>query len=328
MAGQNSPAMSLIFVADRYESIRETIDHIRRQTARDRLEVVIVVPSAEALEGSDLEAFRHVRIVELGGPLTSLSRARAAGIRRASAPVIALTETHSFPDRGWAEALIKAHQGPWAGVAPVVAPANPRGSLSRAVFVVGFGAWAAPVEAGPVEGLPGNNGSYKRDLLLGYGDRLDTMMMPEMTLQQELRSKGHRFCLEPAGENPPRQREPAALVGPAPLAHRTSHRRREGGGLGCLEAALVRRGRPAHSARAAAAHATHRPPSGAWRLLSRRPPGAGAGARRGVRRRADRLRVRRRKVRGEDDRHLHPSRRSRQTARSPLRRSARWLKGP
>jgi hypothetical protein len=198
MAGQNSPAMSLIFVADRYESIRATVGHIRRQTARDRLEVVIVVPSAEALEGSDLEAFRHVRIVELGGPLTSLSRARAAGIRRASAPVVALTETHSFPDPGWAEALIKAHQGPWAGVAPVVASANPRGSLSRAVFLVGFGAWAAPLEAGPVEGLPGNNGSYKRDLLLGYGDRLDTMLMPEMTLQQELRSNGHRFYLEPA----------------------------------------------------------------------------------------------------------------------------------
>ena len=45
-----SPEMSVVIVTpDRYETIRKTMDHLRVQTARHRLEIVIVAPSAARL---------------------------------------------------------------------------------------------------------------------------------------------------------------------------------------------------------------------------------------------------------------------------------------
>jgi hypothetical protein len=37
---RDSPQMSVVIVADHYETIRKTMRHIRAQTVRDRLEIV------------------------------------------------------------------------------------------------------------------------------------------------------------------------------------------------------------------------------------------------------------------------------------------------
>ena len=45
--------------------------------------------------------------------------------------------------------------------------------------------------------LPGHNSSYRRDVLLSYGDRLEAMMDAETVLHWDLRAGGHRLYLEP-----------------------------------------------------------------------------------------------------------------------------------
>jgi hypothetical protein len=47
------------------------------------------------------------------------------------------------------------------------------------------------------EHLPGHNSSYKRPVLLEYGDRLPKMLGSESVLHWDLSSKGERLCLEP-----------------------------------------------------------------------------------------------------------------------------------
>lgn len=48
MSDRPSPDMSVVLVTpDRYETIRQTIKHLRAQTVRDRLEVIIVAPSSQ-----------------------------------------------------------------------------------------------------------------------------------------------------------------------------------------------------------------------------------------------------------------------------------------
>ena len=59
----------------------------------------------------------------------------------AHAPIVALAEDHCFPEPGWADALIRAHQGPWAVVGPVVRNANPATIVSWCDFVIGYGPW-------------------------------------------------------------------------------------------------------------------------------------------------------------------------------------------
>ncbi|HEX8648027.1 MAG TPA: glycosyltransferase [Thermoleophilaceae bacterium] len=193
------PELSVILVTpDRYETIRRTIAWLRAQTVRESIEVVIVAPSREVLQPDEeeLAAFHGFQVVEVG-TVRSVAAGNAAGVRAASAPVVVFGEDHSYPQPGWAEALIEAHRGPWAAVGPVVANANPRSAVSWADFLPGYGPWLDPTPGGPVTYLPGHNSSYKRDLLLELGDDLDPMLNAESVLHWELGARGHELYLEP-----------------------------------------------------------------------------------------------------------------------------------
>ncbi len=197
-----TPEMSVILATpDNEKSIRRTIEHLRQQTVRNRLELVIVAPSKAQLnfDQSELESFFKVLMVEVG-EIRSIAKANAAGIRRATAPIIALAEDHSFPTPGWAKALIEAHRQPWATVGPVVQNANPNTAVSWADFLIGYGPWTDPTPAGVVEFLPGHNSSYKRAILLEYGPTLEAMLEAETVLHWDLRKKGYELYLEPAAK--------------------------------------------------------------------------------------------------------------------------------
>ncbi len=197
------PVMSVIITTpDCYETIRKTIRHLRTQTVRHQLEIVIVAPSAAALllDESELKEFCRVRVVEIGR-VTSIGSANAKGIRHARAPIVALAEDHAFPAPKWAEALIEAHRHPWAAVGAVIRhPNDPRNVIAWADVLIGFGEYLAPVESGVVDRLPGNNSSYKRDVLLEYGSDLDTLMETESLIHTDLRKKGHQLYLESAAQ--------------------------------------------------------------------------------------------------------------------------------
>ena len=85
------PAMSVVIVTpDCYETIGKTMSHLRAQTVRDQLEIVIVGPSTSIVENhvSELACFRTTRVVELER-IRSIAQANAAGARAASGPVVA-----------------------------------------------------------------------------------------------------------------------------------------------------------------------------------------------------------------------------------------------
>jgi len=96
VSDQSSAEMSVVIVTpDHYDTIRKTLRHIRAQNIRDRLEVVIVAPSANGLGLDEAEPreFFQVRVVEVGA-IRSIAWANAAGIRQARAPIVILAEDH------------------------------------------------------------------------------------------------------------------------------------------------------------------------------------------------------------------------------------------
>lgn len=197
---RGAPELSVVIVTpDCYETIRKTMRHLRAQTARKQLEVVIVASSRQQLapDERELEDFFQFRVVEVG-EIRSIAAALAAGIRQASAPVVVISEDHSFPETGWAEALIERHRGPWGAVGPVVRNANPDGLISWADFFLGYGAWLDPMPAGEIQHLPGHNSSYKRAILLDYDRELEAMLEAEFILHEAMKANGHRLYLEPA----------------------------------------------------------------------------------------------------------------------------------
>ena len=196
----SSAELSVVLVAGTGPSgIARTMQHLRAQTARHRLEVLIV---AESSAGFDLAAlgggeFAACRIVEVG-PITERGAAAARGMLAATSPIVGLIEDHSYPEPEWAEALLRAHSGTWTGVGPAVYNANPESVGSWVNYILSYGGFAPPQAAGERDLLPWHNSAYKRDVLLPFADRLGALLEWEGALQAELRARGHTLYLEPA----------------------------------------------------------------------------------------------------------------------------------
>lgn len=196
----NSPELSVILlVPDSYGSVKNTIEHLRQQTARGRLEVVLV--TANALDSRevnpDLETFFPFRIVP--NRFQSVGSGYAAGIRNASAPLVALAEDHSFPEPEWAEVLIQAHAHAQeaAVIGPAVKNANPDSLVSWADLLIAYSPWLDPAQPKEMPHLPGHNSSYKREVLQQYDDELAFLFEAETVLHWKLRRQGYRLLLEP-----------------------------------------------------------------------------------------------------------------------------------
>ena len=179
--------------------IERTMRHLRAQTARDRIELIVVAESARAVDVAALygSEFAACRVVEVG-PITQRGDAAAKGIRVATAPIVAMIEDHSYPEPEWAEALLRAHAGSWTVVGPSVANANPDYTASWVNYVLSYGIFAPPLAAGERDLLPWHNSAYKRDALVPFSDRLGALLEWEGWLQDELRASGHTMYLEPA----------------------------------------------------------------------------------------------------------------------------------
>src|SRR5688500_5467858 len=94
------------------------------------------------------------------------------------------------PDRGsW-----RSVGSGWTGISEC--ESGDRDKLGRPF--PGYGPFLWPTPSREVDFLPGHNSCYKRDVLLGYGDRLESMMESETVLHWDLRANGHRLYLEPA----------------------------------------------------------------------------------------------------------------------------------
>lgn len=195
----SAPALSVVVVTDAYETIRRTLRHVSAQAIADRIELVVVVPRGVEFprDEPELRGLWGVQVIEIES-IESLSRGRAPGILAASAPVVVLTESHVYPEAGWAEALLAAVEEGWAVVGPVVTNANPGSLISWANLFIDYGPWIGGEARRELVDLPGHNSAYRRDVLLELGDELGGLLEAEYFLHERLRERGHRLLLEPA----------------------------------------------------------------------------------------------------------------------------------
>jgi hypothetical protein len=193
------PALSVILPTDAFSTIEPVIRRLRAQSVVEKLELVIVTPRPAAVEqeAANTDGFGAIVVVEVDG-LVPLTAARAAGIRAATAPVVFLGETHTYPEEGWAEALIDAHANDWAAVVPGFGNANPSGVLSWAGFLIDYGPWLSSLEPQELSQIPTYNTAYRRAALLDLGPRLDLLLTSGDELIVNLRAAGGRFVFEPS----------------------------------------------------------------------------------------------------------------------------------
>jgi len=183
------------------DAIRNTLECLRLQTARRQLELIIVGPSKRnlVLDLSFRSDFFGVQLVEVG-TIQSTGQAIACGIHHASAPIVAYAEEHAYPQPEWAEALIQAHQKPYAAVGVKIINHNPESIVSWTNIVTDFGPWGLYAKQGEMLRLAAHHTSYKREVLLTYGSKLGKLLEAESVLQGDLRAKGYKLFFEPRAE--------------------------------------------------------------------------------------------------------------------------------
>jgi hypothetical protein len=191
------PALSTCLITKAgYEHIRKTVGFLKQQSALDQLELVLVVPSREAfdLDEEDIAAFHWFQLLEVG-PIVSTGRPFAAAIHAARADWAIYSEEHSFPEPGWAEALIRAQQGEYSVIGSAMANANPDTLTSWAHLLAQFGPVVAPVESGPARYVAGHHCAYRREPLLAFGAELPMLLETEIALHHALVAQGHQLYL-------------------------------------------------------------------------------------------------------------------------------------
>jgi predicted dehydrogenase len=196
---RTKPALSVVLgVRQDFAGVRRTVRHLRAQTIRERIELILpwACVNGDTPPASELGGFFAWRFQPIP-PGSSVAAANATGVRLASAPVVAFAEDHCFPEPGWAEALVGAHARGYAAVGPEIANANPGSIVSWCDYLIGYGPWMSPAVASEAPFIAGHNSSYKRDILLAYGDRLESLLESETVLHFDLARNGHRLFVEP-----------------------------------------------------------------------------------------------------------------------------------
>jgi len=121
------------------------------------------------------------------------------GVLRSREAVIALTTADMVPEPGWARALLTRYERePWAAVGGVILPTPDLRPLDAAIYWLRYHRFGPRMPAGAVRDIAGDNGSYRRDAVGPYLDRIARDGFWENELNQDLVAAGRALCLEPA----------------------------------------------------------------------------------------------------------------------------------
>jgi glycosyl transferase family 2 len=195
MAENNISLAVVVVVGPLRKRGQRLLDGLCLQTAVESMEIIVV--DLPAYAGRKLQTRPGVRTVYLLRSETEpWPRARADAVRHTKAPIVAFIEDHCIPAPDWAEKLIEAHKEPWAAVGYAFTNANPETYVGRASFLVDYGPWAHPARHGPTRLLPSNNISYKRDLLISFGDELDALLSAGVNIHEVFNRQGCKMFLE------------------------------------------------------------------------------------------------------------------------------------
>src|SRR3954453_10785462 len=194
-----TPELSVVLVVGgQRERAARALHSLIGQSFIDRMEVLLYDLGPEdcpPLPGSDHPRVRLTRL----GPKSLLGHARRQGVHAAKAQVVSFMEEHCEMHPGWAETIVSAHREPWAAIGSALVCGNPNAGVSDQAFRMNYGIYSRPIgPRGPASSVPGQNSSYKRDLLLKYEPDLEEMLHADLLLQWKMKQDGHHLLYEPA----------------------------------------------------------------------------------------------------------------------------------
>jgi hypothetical protein len=196
---QGAADVSVVLATDRLDTVARTLACLRKQTIRDRLELVLVSLSGEPIGvgPEEVGCFARHRLVEPGTPM-HLAAGRAAGVRAAQAPLVYLGESHAFPHPDMLERLLASFTPPWTVVVSGFGNANPDGPLSWSNLIADYGPWLDNLPSGERKRCPPYSTLFARSFALRAVEQDEDAFAPGYDLVHALRAGGHRIFAQPA----------------------------------------------------------------------------------------------------------------------------------
>src|SRR5260370_19876261 len=162
MHRQTGPRLSII-VASRAPG--DNLPSGLRRLVHDRLAPEVEVIFAERLSGSALSERACIPegVIRVRVPGTAtLPRLLGTALERARGEIIAITDTRCEIDNGWAAAILRAHELPYAVIGGAVEPGALASLVDWAAYLAEYAYFMLPQAMGVAAELPGNNISIKR----------------------------------------------------------------------------------------------------------------------------------------------------------------------
>jgi glycosyltransferase involved in cell wall biosynthesis len=174
------------------------LERVEQQTIRDSLEVIVCDRLGDSTAEAVRQRFPNVQ-VEISPDGATIPQLRWTGLKKSSAPIVAVIEDHSMLPRTWAEEVLEAHRqydGQNEGViGGPVENGSTASTFDWAFFLTEYAPLLPPMSAQQAPGVAGGNVSYRRALLPLEDDRFAHLW--ESHLVEELKRRGIAVRIHP-----------------------------------------------------------------------------------------------------------------------------------
>ena len=191
---QTAPVLSVVVPSvNSYDDLDGCLRALKAQGAA--IEVIVVDRLGEHVRHWVRKDHPGTVVIAVPGDAT-IPRMRALGIRKASAPAVAVIEDHVIVPDGWAKAMLAALEAGAEVAGGAVDNAATDTLIDWAAFLCEYSSTLPPLPAGPSDWLPGNNVIYRTPVLRRHDAVLDEGKW-ENRLHDAIRAGGTQLMMHP-----------------------------------------------------------------------------------------------------------------------------------
>ena len=191
------PRLSVIIASvNGLPSIDDCLSSLEKEAREVDCEVVVANRCQDGTAQHIAQTFPWVKLLTFSRQL-SVWELRARALAEASGDIIVVTEDHCIVPEGWVSEILKAHQLGYMVVGGAVENGMTDRIIDWAAFLCEYSSAMLPIPAGEVEGIPGNNAAYKREVLK-LDDCSTDRSFWDWFLHEELKKNGIRFLSVPS----------------------------------------------------------------------------------------------------------------------------------
>jgi GT2 family glycosyltransferase len=190
------PSISVVIASvNGLPSIHECLTALHQQEGGVDGEIVVADCCRDGTAEHIRKHFPKVKLLHFEERL-GIPELRAIGMEHSTGKIITVTEDHCMAPPNWFAEILQAHQGPYPAVGGTVLNGSTERITDWAVYLCEYSHVMPPIPAGEVGGIPGNNASYKREILFRVDDRVRRNCW-EYFLHEELKKAGVKFLSVP-----------------------------------------------------------------------------------------------------------------------------------